>query len=115
MQKKTLRFGPGFRIVAGNSQSQAAQMVLRPGQREGGPDNCHAGSDQWLFVVAGTGRAVVEGRTMRLAPGSLMLIRRGEHHEIRNSGRTLLRTVNIYVPPAYDAAGRELPRGSASS
>ena len=29
-----------------------------------------------------------------------MLIEHGDEHEIRNTGRTLLRTLNIYVPPA---------------
>ena len=36
------------------------------------------------------------------------LIERGETHEIRNTGKEPLRTVNFYVPPAYDAAGKKL-------
>jgi oxalate decarboxylase/phosphoglucose isomerase-like protein (cupin superfamily) len=41
----------------------------------------------------------------------LLLIERGERHEITNTGRGLLRTLNVYVPPAYTRAGTELPRG----
>lgn len=77
MQTKQLRFGRGFRIVAG------------------------------------TGRAMIEGRQTRLIPGKLLLIRRGERHEIHNTGRAELQTVNVYVPPAYDSRGRTLPRGSS--
>jgi mannose-6-phosphate isomerase-like protein (cupin superfamily) len=39
------------------------------------------------------------------------LIERGVKHEIRNTGRTPLKTLNVYVPPAYKKSGDELPRG----
>jgi mannose-6-phosphate isomerase-like protein (cupin superfamily) len=111
MKRKHLRFGRGFRIAIGNRRSQAAEMVLAPGDCEGGPDNRHRGADQWLFVLSGQGRATVNGRRYALRAGSLLLIERGDTHEIRNSGRTLLRTLNVYVPPAYTSSGDELPAG----
>jgi hypothetical protein len=40
-----------------------------------------------------------------------MLIERGDQHEVRNTGRRLLRTLNVYVPPAYAPDGDELPAG----
>jgi mannose-6-phosphate isomerase-like protein (cupin superfamily) len=113
MKRKQLRFGKGFRVTIGNRRAQGAEMVIGPGDREGGPDNNHRGSDQWLFVLSGTGVAIVNGRRSPLTGGSLVLIERGEMHEIRNTGRTPLRTLNIYVPPAYTAGGDELPRGRA--
>jgi hypothetical protein len=42
----------------------------------------------------------------------LLLIERGDMHEIRNTGRGPLRTLNVYVPPAYTEQGEELPAGS---
>jgi mannose-6-phosphate isomerase-like protein (cupin superfamily) len=111
MRRKLLRFGKGFRVIPGDRRSQAAEMVLEPGDAEGGADNRHRGSDQWLFVVSGTGRATIEGVRHPLKAGTLLCIQRGEAHEIRNTGRTLLKTVNIYVPPAYDRSGEPLPRG----
>ena len=111
MRHKHLQFGQGFRVVVGNDRSQAAQMTLEPGATEGGPDNRHRGADQWLFVVSGTGEAVVNRRRYALKAGTLLLIERGDRHEIRNTGRTPLRTVNFYVPPAYTSEGDELPRG----
>jgi mannose-6-phosphate isomerase-like protein (cupin superfamily) len=53
----------------------------------------------------------VNRRRYDLGPGTLVLIEKGDEHEIRNTGRGLLKTLNIYVPPAYDSAGEELPRG----
>lgn len=114
MKRKRLRFKRSFAIVLGNRRSQAAEMTLAPGASEGGPDNRHRGSDQWLFVVAGTGSAIVNGKRYRLETGTLLLIERGDRHEIRNGGRGLLRTLNLYVPPAYSKSGEELPRGRVS-
>jgi mannose-6-phosphate isomerase-like protein (cupin superfamily) len=111
MKQAHLRFGLGFRVALGNSRSQGAAMTLAAGDSEGGPDNRHRGADQWLFVVSGSGVALLNGRRTRLRAGSLVLIERGDRHEIRNTGRTPLRTLNIYVPPAYTTSGDELPRG----
>ncbi len=86
-------------------------MTLDVGACEGGPDTRHRGADQWLFVKSGTGVAIVNGRRVSLKAGSLLLIERGDRHEIRNTGRTPLETLNVYVPPAYTRGGDELPRG----
>ena len=88
MQRKALRFGKGFRVAFGNRRGQAAEMVLPPGGREGGPGNRHRGADQWLFVVSGTGVARVGGRRHPLRAGTLLLIEKGEVHEIENTGRS---------------------------
>jgi mannose-6-phosphate isomerase-like protein (cupin superfamily) len=111
MQKATLRFGDQFKVLIANRRAQAATMTIAPGASEGGPDNRHRGADQWMFVEAGRGVAVVSGRRHGLRAGSLILIERGERHEVRNTGRAPLRTLNLYVPPAYKKSGDELPRG----
>jgi mannose-6-phosphate isomerase-like protein (cupin superfamily) len=113
MQHKHLKFGHGFRVVLGDHRSQAAQMTLAPGETEGGPDNRHHGADQWLYVVNGEGVAEVDGQRVDLRKGSLLLIARGETHEIRNTGQEPLQTLNLYVPPGYTAEGDELPAGKA--
>ena len=111
MQREHLRFGKGFRVGIGNRRAQAAQMTIAPGDAEGDSRNRHRGADQWLFVVEGRGTARVNGKAYPLRAGSLMLIEAGDRHEIRNTAATPLRTLNIYVPPAYDADGEPLPRG----
>ncbi|MEI2455357.1 cupin domain-containing protein [Lysobacter firmicutimachus] len=111
MQYKHFRFGKGFRVAFTLRRAQAAEMVIAPGDSEGGPDNRHRGADQWLYVVSGTGVAIVEGVRRTLRAGSLIAIERGERHEIRNTGRSLLKTVNFYTPPAYDPDQDPLPAG----
>jgi mannose-6-phosphate isomerase-like protein (cupin superfamily) len=109
MKNKTLRFGKGFRVIMGNQRVQAAQMVIAPGDSEGGPTNRHRGSDQWLLVVSGSGVAILNGRRHSLKAHSLLLIEHRERHEIRNTGRRPLKTLNFYSPPGYSEDGNELP------
>ena len=109
----TLEGAPGS-VLIGDGHSQAASMVIAPGDREGGPENRHAHADQWLYIESGAGEAIINGHTYPLEAGALVLIQRGDTHEIRNTGRTPLKTLNFYVPPAYTASGEELPAGRAA-
>ena len=113
MKKTTLKFWKGFRVAVGNRRSQAAAMVIAPGGSEGDSQNRHRAADQWLFVVAGTGIAKVNSKSYPLKPNVLLLIEQGDRHEIRNTGRKLLKTLNVYVPPAYTSSGNKLPRAKA--
>ncbi|HEY3067922.1 MAG TPA: cupin domain-containing protein [Methylomirabilota bacterium] len=111
MKRRHLRFGNGFRVALGNARAQAAEMVLAPGDGEGDSRNRHRGADQWLYVVSGTGTARVNGRRIALRAGSLLLIERRDRHQIKATGRAPLRTLNVYVPPAYTKSGEERPAG----
>lgn len=111
MRSKALRFGEGFRVAFSVREVQAAEMVIAPGGSEGGADNRHRGADQWLYIVAGTGVAIVEGRRVLLKAGKLLVIERGERHEVRNTGRAVLKTLNFYSPPAFGADGEPIGPG----
>jgi mannose-6-phosphate isomerase-like protein (cupin superfamily) len=108
MKTKTLRFGKGFKVIMGNQRAQAATMVIPVGATQGGSDNNHRGADQWLFVVSGKGSATIGAKKVSIQTSSLILIERGQNHEIRNDGTTELVTLNVYVPPAYSPTGKEL-------
>jgi mannose-6-phosphate isomerase-like protein (cupin superfamily) len=109
MKHSRLRFARGFHVIFGNRRAQAAEMVIEPGGSEGDPTNRHRQADQWLYVVSGSGLALVNGKRIRLQSGMLLLIEHKDRHEIRNTGRSLLKTLNYYTPPAYTKAGEELP------
>jgi mannose-6-phosphate isomerase-like protein (cupin superfamily) len=100
MKHDRLNFRPGFRLST-NAKSQGAVMVLPVGGKERGPDNFHRNADQWLVVLEGTGVALINGNKIELTAGTMLLIEAGNRHEIRNTGRRLLKTVSVYVPPAY--------------
>jgi mannose-6-phosphate isomerase-like protein (cupin superfamily) len=113
MKRTSVRYLRGFRVLVGDEHSQAASMVLMPGGHEGGADNLHRGADQWLYVESGVGEATINGHAYQLKRGTLLLIQRGDKHEISNVGKRPLKTLNFYVPPAYRPDGQELARGKA--
>jgi hypothetical protein len=62
-------------------------------------------------VAAGAGTlgvAIVKGKRHALKEHTLLLIEHGERHEIRNTGRTSLKTLNFYSPSGYTKSGDEL-------
>jgi mannose-6-phosphate isomerase-like protein (cupin superfamily) len=99
MERTALDFDRYFRVAMETDEAQAAEMTVEPGRTVGGPDNYHAESDQWLFVVRGTGVATVDGDDVRLHEGDLVRIEAGERHAIENDGDAPLETVNFYTPP----------------
>ena len=98
---KTGRRRSFFDVLISTRSAQAAMMVLQPGQSSGEPQNEHPRSEQWLFVIAGAGKALVSKRRIAIRENSLLVIEKGEVHQITNSGRRPLVTINFYAPPAY--------------
>lgn len=52
---------------------------------------------------------------MNLKEGSLLLVEKGEVHQVKNPGPRPLVTINFYAPPAYTSAGETRiagPRGA---
>ena len=99
MEQAHLRFNRYFDVAMETAEAQAAEMTIEPGRSVGGPENYHADSDQWLFVVSGTGIVTVDGATHHLDAGDLVRIEAGERHGIENDGPEPLETVNFYTPP----------------
>jgi len=97
MDRTQLGFDRYFEVVMETDEAQAAEMTVEQGRSVGGPDNCHANSDQWLFVVSGT--AVLTDEDERLETGDLVRIEAGERHGIENDGTDPLETLNFYTPP----------------
>jgi mannose-6-phosphate isomerase-like protein (cupin superfamily) len=99
----------GFSVLHRTRSAQAATMTLAPGASSSeSSSNEHGWAEQWLYVVSGHGRARVGNRTVKLAPGTLLVIAKHEPHEIKSSSRSRLVTVNLYVPAAYDSHGEPL-------
>jgi mannose-6-phosphate isomerase-like protein (cupin superfamily) len=103
-----------FELIANTSEVQAAMMTLKPGgASDEDPSNEHRHSEQWLYVLAGSGEARIgkrrgQLRTVKLTIGSLLIIEKGELHQIRNTGKRPMKTINFYAPPAYDEDGEPI-------
>src|SRR5262245_187891 len=95
-----------FKVLLSSGAAQAAIMTLRPRQSSSDqPENEHPNSEQWLFVIRGSGYALVGKKRVVLSRGSLLLIEQNEPHQVTCTGRSPLVTLNLYVPPAYTAGG----------
>ena len=49
-----------------------------------------------------------------MALGTLLLIQSGGNYEIKNTGRVPLRTISVYVPPAFSTKRNEFAAGRTS-
>jgi len=111
---KTGKKRSNFDILATTGNLQAAMMTLKPGgTSDDEPSNEHARSEQWLFLIAGSGTARIgkrkgQLRSVKLEANSLLLIEKGELHQIVNTGKADMRTINFYAPPAYDEEGEPM-------
>jgi mannose-6-phosphate isomerase-like protein (cupin superfamily) len=92
-------YSSGFDTLAHTDYSQGATLVVQPQTKTGGPDNRHTDSDQWIYVIAGAGRAVIAGREAHLDPGTILLIDPGEPHEIFCVGDDPLVMFTVFSPP----------------
>ena len=99
MEHAHLDFESYFDVAMQTDEAQAAEMTVESGRTVGGPDNYHADSDQWLFVVRGTALVTVDGDTQRVDEGDLLRIEAGERHGIENDGDEPFETLNVYTPP----------------
>ena len=103
-----------FDLLLASRSVQAAKMTLPPGATgDDEPSNEHPHSEQWVFIIAGRGSVRIgktsrELRRVALGPQSLLLIEKGELHQIKNTGREVLSAITFYWPPAYDAAAEPL-------
>jgi mannose-6-phosphate isomerase-like protein (cupin superfamily) len=100
-----------FKVLHSTADAQAAIMTLRPGQDTGEVQNEHPKAEQWLYVISGSGQAIVGGKRRAVKDRSLMLIPKGAAHQIKNTSRRQLlhRAETTGVPPAYTRSGEVRP------
>jgi mannose-6-phosphate isomerase-like protein (cupin superfamily) len=102
-----------FEPLVRSAAVQAATMTLKPGESSSErKENEHRRCEQWLLVLSGRGVARVGNRSAHLKKGTLLLIEKGEPHQITNTGKSWLFTINFYAPPAYSDDGDILNRAS---
>jgi len=107
----TAKYRGKFQVIVESRDAEAAMMTLGPGAASDEElSNEHPRCEQWTYVIRGTGEALVvptgkRRRNVQLKTGALLLIEKGERHQIRNTGTRPLVTLTFYVPRAYDQEG----------
>jgi mannose-6-phosphate isomerase-like protein (cupin superfamily) len=79
--------------------SQLVVMTLKAGEEIG--TEKHDDGDQFIRVEAGTGEAIIDGKTHALSDGVAVVIPAGSVHNVVNTGSEPLRLYTIYSPPEH--------------
>jgi mannose-6-phosphate isomerase-like protein (cupin superfamily) len=99
-----------FRIAPGDSNYFACLLdpladgvsftmvveIFEPGGKT--PPNSHAVAEEVFFVMAGTGRAFVDGSARDVGPGDVLVLRPGTEHVVENTGPGKLYCLTVMTP-----------------
>lgn len=70
--------------------------IFEPGGKT--PPNTHSAAEECFFVLAGSGVATADGRTMPIAPGDCFVLRPGVEHVVENTGAAKLYCLTLMTP-----------------
>ncbi len=87
------------RVMATAPHSQLVTMSIKPKDDIG--SEVHPDTDQMLFIVAGTGKAVVNSDTVEVKENDVVVVPAGARHNLINTGTTDLRLFTVYAPPNH--------------
>jgi mannose-6-phosphate isomerase-like protein (cupin superfamily) len=91
---------------------QIVLMSLKPGEDIG--EETHR-ADQTTYFVEGTGSAVLDGRSTKIAANHMIVIPQGTKHNIINKGTTPLKIFSVYAPPAEDPGVKHKTKADAQA
>lgn len=97
---KAARTNTDFRrVMATGPHSQLVTMSISPKEDIG--SEVHPGTDQILFIVAGTGLAVVNEESVQVTENDGVFVPAGARHNLINTGTDDLRLFTVYAPPEH--------------
>jgi mannose-6-phosphate isomerase-like protein (cupin superfamily) len=99
-----------FRIAPGDSNYFACMLdplaegvsftlvveIFEPGGKT--PPNSHTVAEEVFFVMAGTGRALADGKIQAVGPGDVLVLRPGTEHVVENTGPGKLYCLTMMTP-----------------
>ena len=84
--------------VEDGAQKLSAGVVVFPPRTDSVP-HMHDVQEEVLYVVAGTGQLVCEGRSLPLSPGAYVFVPPGVSHFVRNDGDQDIKFFYAFSPP----------------
>jgi mannose-6-phosphate isomerase-like protein (cupin superfamily) len=98
--KKLAKQNKNFRkVIYTGKHSQIVVMSLLPNEDIG--METHSDVDQILIFVAGSGEAIVAGKSWKLKQGDVVFVPAGTEHDFKNIGSDDLKLYTIYSPPEH--------------
>jgi mannose-6-phosphate isomerase-like protein (cupin superfamily) len=86
-------------VLFTTEMSQLVLMSIPSGEEIG--EEVHRGVDQVLAFVAGEGEAVIEGESLPVRAGSVVVVPAGTRHNFVATGNSALKLYTVYAPPEH--------------
>ncbi len=86
-------------VIYTGRHCQLVLMSIPAGEEIG--EEVHARTDQILVVVAGDGEAILDGQVQRADEHSVIFVKAGTRHNVKNTGHKDLKLFTIYSPPEH--------------
>jgi len=100
IERDTLANEDFRRVLFTGANLQLVLMTLQPGEEIG--LESHEGHDQFIRIEAGTGEAYLDGETLALEDGSVIVIPSGVAHNVTNTSTSeKLKLYSLYGPPEH--------------
>lgn len=82
----------------GSRYTSVCVIKVAPGETVR-PAHSHPNGEEVIYIVAGSGRVMVDGELAPVASGSVVLFPQGAIHMLRNTGTTEMKVVCFFAPP----------------
>ena len=86
-------------VLFTGDKSQLVIMSLKAGEDIG--EEVHDDVDQLLYLVKGTGVAVIDGKEVAFEKGSIFCVPKGTRHNVKNLGDEPMKVFTVYAPPQH--------------
>lgn len=93
---KLVKENTNFRLVMNTTEKdfQIVAMSLKPNENIG--FEIHQDTSQMFYVLSGMGIAYIDGETVAINTGDIVVAERGESHDIINAGTKELKLLTVY-------------------
>lgn len=84
------------KVIFTGTRSQLVVMNIPVGGEVG--EETHIFTEQTLFFLSGTGKAVLNGKESLIGPGDVVVVTPGTKHNFINTGKIPLKIYTVYSP-----------------
>jgi len=83
--------------LLGAKHLSACVIKVAPGETVR-PAHSHPNGEEVIYIVAGSGRVMIEGEVSAVREGSVVLFPQGKVHMLQNNGQTEMKAVCFFAP-----------------
>jgi mannose-6-phosphate isomerase-like protein (cupin superfamily) len=87
------------KVLFTGTRSQLVIMNIPVGGEVG--EETHTYTEQTLFFLSGTGKAILNGKESFVGPGDVVVVPPGTKHNFVNTGNVPLKIYTVYSPPNH--------------